>query len=137
MPCKKVTYISLRIITNDNKTRNTMTTINIHIRKEDVVNINLCKDKQSTLENTEKESIGGLATKLYNDLKEFNKRNDKEKGWWYEVFIDFKEDFEEFIYPTIKDMRYEEQFTFCLGYMYKMDIYHLNSECYDFLNELI
>lgn len=113
-----------------------MATININIGKDDVLNINVAGTQQAS---DDKEVINALYEKLYSALSDYNRKRYEEehKCWWYEVFIDFGEDFDEFIYPKIKDMDYEEQFTFCLGYMYRRDNYYFSPEHYDALNEMV
>jgi hypothetical protein len=113
-----------------------MAVININIGKDDVLNINVAGTQQAS---DGKEVIDALYEKLYSALNEYNhKRYEEEhKSWWYEAFIDFGEDFDEFIYPKIKSMDYEEQFTFCLGYMWRRDNYYFGPEHYDALNEMV
>lgn len=116
-----------------------MAEININIGKDDVLNINVA-GTQETIETTDnKEDIEELCVKLRRALSKYNSdRHQKEhKCWWYEVFVDFQEDFEELIYPHIKDMEYEEQFTFCLGYMWRRDSYYFSPQHYDDLNEMV
>lgn len=110
-----------------------MATININIGNEDVLNINV-----AGTQHVEHESIKELHDKLKVVLNAYNSKRYKEehKHWWYEVFIDFSEDFKDFIYPIIKDMDFEEQYTYCLGYMWRRDSYYFSEEHYDFLNKL-
>jgi hypothetical protein len=117
-----------------------MAQININIGKDDVLNINVTGTQQQTSEVKDSEKdIDALHDKLRHDLNVYNnKRYEKEHdSWWYEVFYDFTEDFDDIIYPKIKDMPYEEQYTFCLGYMWKRDSYYFSDEHYDFLNAMV
>ena len=116
-----------------------MATININIGKEDVLNVNVSETQQTSEVKDSKETIDALYKKLKKDLSLYNhKRHEEEhKSWWYEVFIDFDEDFDEFIYPQIKDMDYEEQYTFCLGYMWRRESYYFSPDHYDALNKMI
>jgi hypothetical protein len=113
-----------------------MATININVGKNDIVNINVASTQQVTNDN---ESIEPLYRKLRADLSKYNSdMYEKEHNhWWYEVFVDFDEDFDEFIYPKIKDMDYEEQYTFCLGYMYRRDAYYFSPNYYNDMNEMV
>lgn len=116
-----------------------MATININIGKEDVLNVNVSETQQTSEVKDSKETIDALYKKLKNDLSLYNhKRHEEEhKSWWYEVFIDFDEDFDDFIYSQIKDMDYEEQYTFCLGYMWRRESYYFSPDHYDALNKMI
>jgi len=106
-----------------------MATININVGKEDVININLVGTQNTTTNN--KEAINALYLKLRKELSNFN--NKLEPHWWYETFIDFSEDFDEEIYPIIKDMPYKEQVTYCVGYMSRQDAYYASD---DYINDL-
>ena len=116
-----------------------MATINIKIGKDDVLNVNLVGTNQSSEATDSKEVIDALYEKLKADLSAYNhKRYEKEhKHWWYEVFIDFGEDFDELIYPKIKDMGYEEQYTFCLGYMWERENHYFSPDYYKAMDAMV
>lgn len=116
-----------------------MAIININVGENDVLNINVVGTNQSSEVNDNKEVIDALYEKLKKDLNEYNKkRYEKEhKCWWYEVFIDFGEEFDDCIYPIIKDMNYQDQFTYCFGYMERSDNYYNSDEHYENLNQML
>lgn len=116
-----------------------MATININIGKDDVLNINMAGTQLTNEVKDSQETIDALRNKLRNALNEYNSKMYKEehKHWWYEVFVDFDEDFDEFIYPKIKGMDYEEQYTFCLGYMFRRDNYYSSPQYYNDLDEMV
>ena len=116
-----------------------MAIININVGENDVLNINVVGTNQSSEVNDNKEVIDALYKKLKKDLNEYNsKRYKKEhKCWWYEVFIDFGEQFDDCIYPIIKDMNYQDQFTYCFGYMERCDNYYFSDEHYESLNQMV
>jgi hypothetical protein len=106
-----------------------MATININVGKEDIININLVGAQNTATNN--KGAINALYLKLRNELSKLNGK--LEHHWWYETFVDFSEDFYDEIYPIIKDMPYKEQFTYCVGYMTKQDLYYASE---DYINDL-
>jgi hypothetical protein len=118
--------------TNNNKF---MATINVNVGKNDVVTINVNGDQQPENEQS--------IDKLYNILRRMlvkydNDKYDKErKAWWYEVFADFNEDFEDAIYPVIKDMELHQAYTYCLGYMYMRDFYYDSQDYINDLNDML
>ena len=116
-----------------------MATININIGKDDVLNINVAGTQKANGDNDSKEAIDALYKKLDKALSAYNHNmyEKEHKHWWYEVFIDFSEDFSDFIYPKIKDMDYEEQYTFCLGYMWHRETYYFSPSYYDDLNRMV
>jgi hypothetical protein len=117
-----------------------MATININIetKETDVINVNVNGTQQES-EQEKKEKINALHTKLRGMLNKYNsKRYESEKKhWWYEVFVDFDEDFDDAIYPIIKDMDISAAYTHCLGYMYMRDAYYFSPEYFEDLNEMV
>lgn len=116
-----------------------MAVININIGKDDVLNLNVVGTSQSNEVNYSKEVIYALYKKLKADLIAYNNKRYKEehKHWWYEVFIDFDDDFDECIYPKIKDIEYDGQYTFCLGYMFRRDEYYFSPNYYKSMNAMV
>lgn len=107
----------------------TMATININAGTNDVININVV-----TLPKTEV-SKKDLFNKLNKDL--VNKSNNLKKHLWYEVFYDFADDFDEKIYPIIKDMPYETAFTYCWGLLRDYDAYYDSDQYIKDLNGML
>ena len=94
-----------------------MATININIGSNDIVNVSVIDANKIKHESKEK-----LYEKLYNDIKERCK--EKKERFWYEVFIDFSEDFDDVIYPTIKDLPYDAALDLCWGYLVRRELYY-------------
>ncbi len=96
-----------------------MATINLNISQNDTININVVSSESN--DNKQRVSKDELFERLYKDL--VHKSNNMEKHLWYEVFYDFKEDFDT-IYPHIKDIPYDIAFWTCWGYLVQQDEYY-------------
>ena len=59
------------------------------------------------------------------------------KGFWYEVGIDFDEDFEDAIYPVICDMHYDKAVVYCLQYMIKREAFYDSPRYYQMLDRMV
>ena len=108
-----------------------MATINLNVSGNDVININVVNP---TKEPT-KEEINALHDKLRSEL--VHKSNNAKHHFWYEVFIDFSEDFDEVLYPLIKDLPYEAAFDLCWGYLQRRDDYYASPSWIEDLNDMI
>ena len=67
-------------------------------------------------------------------MMKYQKEN--KKNWWYEVWVDFSEDWDD-TYDFIKDMSYDEALEKCIAFMDKLDKYYGSDEYIDDLNEMI
>ena len=116
-----------------------MATINITLAKDDVLNVNVVSTKETSEVDDSKEVIDALYDKLKADLSAYNSERYKKEhtAWWYEVFVDFNEDFDGVIYPQIKDKDYQTQYVFCLGYMFLRDTYYFSDDHYNDLNKML
>jgi len=112
-----------------------MAIINIKASENDVININTGHQQVEV----EKKSINELYETLRTMLLKYNNKRclEKHKAWWYEVFADFCEDFDETIYPIIKGMDVKSAFTYCLGYMYRQDDYYDSPQWLKDLDDMI
>ena len=97
-----------------------MATINLNITQNDTININVVSSENNG--SKQRVSKDEVFDRLYKDL--VHKSNNMKEHLWYEVFYDFAEDFDEKIYPIIKDMSYETAFTYCWGYLVQQDEYY-------------
>ena len=59
------------------------------------------------------------------------------KGFWYEVGIDFDENFEDEIYPVICNMSHDKAVEYCLQYMIKRESFYDSPRYYQMLNRLV
>lgn len=75
--------------------------------------------------------------RLYHDTVKFSNEGGREKHFWYEVFIDFDEAFDEEIYPRIKNLEYEDALTYSIGWMAQMDRYYDSPQHYESLNKAL
>ena len=111
-----------------------MATININVGSNDVININVAQTTTPTAEPT-KEEIDTLYAKLRTEL--VHKSNNAKHSFWYEVFIDFSEAFDDSIYPLIKDLPYEAAFDLCWGYLQRRDDYYASPSYVEDLNKAL
>ena len=103
--------------------------LNLNIHDNDVVNINI------NGKNVNEQDINVLHDKLKKGL--IKKSNSMPNHFWYEVFIDFSETFDDGLYPLIKDLPYEAAFDLCWGYLQRRDDYYRSPNYYEGLNEMI
>ena len=109
-----------------------MATINLNVSEKDVININVVAPKE---EKATQEEINALHDKLRREL--VHKSNNAKHHFWYEVFIDFSEDFDDVLYPLIKDLPYEAAFDLCWGYLQRRDDYYSSPSWIEDLNKMI
>ena len=118
-----------------------MATINLNITRDDVVSINVQGNDAGQNESVtiDKDLREETYKRLEKDLCQYNHEmyENEHKHWWYEVWADFGESFDDVIYPKIKDMSHDEQYTFCLGYMWERDGYYFSPAHYEFLNKMV
>ena len=109
-----------------------MATINLNVNSNDVININVVNA------NAERKPTQGEVNALHNKLRSelVNKSNNAKQHFWYEVFIDFSEDFEEVLFPLIKDLPYEAAFDLCWGYLQRRDDYYGSDQYTNDLDEM-
>lgn len=115
-----------------------MATINVNADKNDVININVNGESQQQPES-EQQKINELHDTLRSMLNKYNNKRyaTEHKAWWYEVFCDFGQDFDDAIYPVIKDMEVYQAYTYCLGYMYMRDSYYNSPAWINDLNNML
>lgn len=106
-----------------------MATINITLGKDDVLNINTTSSKEDF--SKEKDE---LKSKLHKRLVEYS--NNRKHPFWYEVFYDFTENFDE-IYPKVRGMDFEEAFVYCVGICTLQDDYYNSPQYFDALNKAL
>ena len=111
-----------------------MATINLNVCSNDVININVAQTTAQATVQT-KEEIDALYAKLRTGL--VNKSNNAKHPFWYEVFIDFSEAFDDSIYPLIKDLPYEAAFDLCWGYLQRRDDYYASPSYIEDLNKML
>lgn len=106
-----------------------MAVININLGENDVININMAQQNQQTM------SADELHDKLKREL--VRKSNGMECPFWYEVFIDFSENFDDVIYPLIKNLPYDAAFDLSWGYLQRRDDYYSSPNYVGDLNEML
>lgn len=99
-----------------------MATINLNVTPNDVVSINVCGAEANPTE----EELDDLYYKLKKAL--CKRAKDTDTNFWYEVWIDLDEDFDETIYPLIKNMPFDAQVDFCWGFLCRCDNYYFSDE---------
>ena len=104
------------------------TTISINISDNNDITIGINNTNPHSLTKEE------LYKKLRKDMMKYQKEN--KKNWWYEVWVDFSEDWDD-TYDFIKDMSYDEALEKCIAFMDKLDKYYGSDEYIDDLNEMI
>jgi hypothetical protein len=119
-----------------------MATINVNAGKNDVINVNVNNESiqvENEQEKDEQEKINTMHDTLRSMLNKYNNKRyaTEHKAWWYEVFCDFSEDFDNAIYPIIKDMEVYQAYTYCLGYMYMRDSYYNSPAWINDLNNML
>lgn len=82
-----------------------------------------------------KEKVDALYYKLKHEL--VYKSNHSKHPFWYEVFVDFNEDFDEVLYPVIKDLPYWAAFDLCWGYLQSREDYYDSPSWIEDLNKMI
>ena len=107
-----------------------MAIININLGENDVININM--DSQ---QNHQTMSADELHDRLRREL--VRKSNGMEHPFWYEVFIDFSDNFDDVIYPLIKNLPYDAAFDLSWGYLQRMDDYYSSPKYVDDLDEML
>ena len=78
--------------------------------------------------------------KLYYDMKErvgLLMKAENRKPFWYEVWIDFGEDFDEIIYPKIKDLQPDAAARYCLDYMERRERFYGSPYYYAMLDKMV
>ena len=107
---------------------NNSTTISINISDNNDITIGINNNNTHSLTKEE------LYKKLRKDMMKYQEEN--EINWWYEVWVDFSEDWDD-TYDFIKDMSYDEALEKCIEFMYKLDKYYGSDEYIDDLNEMV
>ena len=106
-----------------------MATININVGENDIININVEGSNETPKINKE-----DLYRQMREELSTFCKENNKR--YWYEVWIDFSEDWDG-IYEQIKNLDHQAAFDTCFGFLERMEAYYNSPRYYEDLNDMI
>jgi hypothetical protein len=74
---------------------------------------------------------------MEDSMRNLMREQKREKGFYYEVWIDFYEDFESEIYPAISNMPHNDAVKYCLKYMERREQFYSSPRYYQMLNRMV
>ena len=83
------------------------------------------------------ERLKRIEKRMEDSVRKLMREQGREKGFYYEVWIDFYEDFEDEIYPVISTLSDDDATKYCLQYMEKREAFYYSPRYYQMLDRML